>query len=75
VLLTEDARLTMPPLPFEYIGHAAIWAFLDNRAEARGGPLQARPTRANGHPAFGCYLHGEGRGMLALTISGDTWRN
>jgi len=70
-LLTEDVRLTMPPLPLEYIGHAAIGAFLDSRAEARGGPLQARPTRANGHPAFGCYLHGQGCGMLALTIVGE----
>src|SRR5205823_4739693 len=72
VLLTEDARLTMPPLPLEYVGHVAIAEFLDARAEVRGGvPLQVRPTRANGHPAFGCYLHGEGCGMLGLTLRGE----
>jgi RNA polymerase sigma-70 factor, ECF subfamily len=70
-LLSEDARLTMPPLPLEYIGHAAIGAFLDQRAEVRGVPLQVRPTRANGHSAFGCYLHGQGCGMLALTLGGE----
>ena len=70
-LLSEDARLTMPPLPLEYIGHAAIGEFLDNRAEVRGAPLQTRLTRANGHPAFGCYLRGEGVGMLTVTLSGS----
>ena len=70
-LLTEDARLTMPPLPLEYIGRTAIEAFLDQRAEVRGAPLHVRVTRANGHPAFGCYLHGEGCGMLALTLAGE----
>lgn len=70
-LLSDDARLTMPPLPLEYVGHVAIGAFLDQRAEVRGAPLQVRPTRANGHSAFGCYLHGQGCGMLALTLGGD----
>jgi RNA polymerase sigma-70 factor (ECF subfamily) len=70
-LLTDEARLTMPPLPLEYTGHAAIAAFLDHRAEIRGAPLQLRPTRANGQPAFGCYLHSRAWGMLALTLSGE----
>jgi RNA polymerase sigma-70 factor (TIGR02960 family) len=70
-LLTEDARLTMPPLPLEYAGRAAIGAFLDQREVVRGAPLHVRPTCANGHPAFGCYLHGEGCGMLALTLDGE----
>jgi RNA polymerase sigma-70 factor (TIGR02960 family) len=69
-LLTDDARLTMPPLPLEYIGHPAIAAFLDHRAEVRGAPLQLRPTRANGQPAFGCYLRSRAWGMIALTLSG-----
>jgi RNA polymerase sigma-70 factor, ECF subfamily len=55
-LLTDDARLTMPPLPLEYEGHAAIAAFLRQRAELRGAPLRVVPTRANTQPAFGCYL-------------------
>ncbi len=70
-LLTDRARLTMPPLPLEYIGHTAIAAFLDHRAEVRGAPLQLRPTRANGQPAFGCYLHSRAWGMLVLTLSGE----
>jgi RNA polymerase sigma-70 factor (TIGR02960 family) len=70
-LLTDEAHLTMPPLPLEYTGHAAIAEFLDHRAEIRGAPLQLRPTRANGQPAFGCYLHSRAWGMLALTLSGE----
>ena len=70
-LLTDQARLTMPPLPLEYIGHAAIAAFLDHRAEVRGAPLELRATRANGQPAFGCYLHSRAWGMLVLALSGE----
>ena len=70
-LLSDDARLTMPPLPLEYIGHEAIAAFLDHRAEVRGAPLQLRPTRANGQPAFGCYLRSRAWGMMALTLAGE----
>ena len=70
-LLTDEARLTMPPLPLEYTGHAAIAAFLDYRAEIRGAPLELRPTRANGQPAFGCYLHSRAWGFVALTLSGE----
>ncbi len=55
-LLTEDARLTMPPLPLEYQGHTAIGAFLRHREELRGRPLRVVPTRANTQPAFACYL-------------------
>ena len=70
-LLTDEAHLTMPPLPLEYIGRAAIAAFLDYRAEIRGAPLELRPTRANGQPAFGCYLHSRAWGFMALMLSGD----
>ena len=55
-LLTDDAWLTMPPLPQEYQGHDAIGAFLRGREERRGAPLRLVPTRANSQPAFGCYL-------------------
>ena len=41
------------------------------RAEVRGAPLELRPTRANGQPAFGCYLHSRAWGVLALTLSGE----
>jgi len=55
-LLTEDALLTMPPLPLEYQGHDPIAAFLRHRADLRGAALRVVPTRANTQPAFGCYL-------------------
>jgi RNA polymerase sigma-70 factor (ECF subfamily) len=61
----------MPPQPLELIGHEAIGAFLDDRAEVRGAPLRLRPTRANGQPAFGYYLRSQPRGMMVLTLSGS----
>jgi RNA polymerase sigma-70 factor (ECF subfamily) len=69
-LLTAGARLTMPPFPLEYTGRAAIAEFLDHREWIRGAPFELRPTRANGQPAFGCYLRSRARGMVALTLSG-----
>jgi RNA polymerase sigma-70 factor (TIGR02960 family) len=76
-LLTEDAWLTMPPQPFEYQGHAAIAGFLDDRAALRGRPLRVVPTRANGQPAFACYLPdaetavARPYGLIVLTLEGD----
>jgi RNA polymerase sigma-70 factor (ECF subfamily) len=56
VLLTDDAWLTMPPLPHAYQGRDTIGAFLRGAAQRRGAPLQLIATRANTQPAFGCYL-------------------
>ena len=67
----------MPPQPFEYQGHAAIAGFLHDRAALRGRPLRLVPTRANGQPAFGCYLPdaeaaiGRPYGLMVLTLEGD----
>src|SRR5689334_18584562 len=55
-LLTDDAWVTMPPLPHAYQGHKAITAFMRGSAARRGAPLRLVATRANGQPAFGCYL-------------------
>jgi RNA polymerase sigma-70 factor (TIGR02960 family) len=55
-LLTDDAWLTMPPLPHAYQGRPAIGAFLRGAEERRGAPMRLIPTRANTQPAFGCYL-------------------
>ena len=55
-LLTDDAWVTMPPLPHAYQGHDAIGAFLRSSAERRGAPLRLVATRSNTQPAFGCYL-------------------
>jgi RNA polymerase sigma-70 factor (ECF subfamily) len=70
-LLSSDARVTMPPQAGELIGHEAIGVYLDRGAEARGAPLQVRATRANGQPAFGCYLRSQPWGMVVLTLSGS----
>ena len=77
-LLTHDARLTMPPEPFEFNGPAAIGRFLSTVPAA--GALERFKlvaTRANGQPAFGCYLRdprgGPARasGLMVLTLRGD----
>jgi RNA polymerase sigma-70 factor (TIGR02960 family) len=54
-LLTDEAWLTMPPEPYEFQGREAIGVFLRGREVARGR-LRVVPTRANGQPAFACYL-------------------
>jgi RNA polymerase sigma-70 factor (ECF subfamily) len=76
-LLTDDVRLTMPPLPLEYHGRASAARFLKTVSLQAGRTFRLVPTRANGQPAFGFYVygpHGEaGRatGLLVLTLSGD----
>jgi RNA polymerase sigma-70 factor (TIGR02960 family) len=73
-LLTSDAWFTMPPEPYEYQGLAAIAALMHHRCAA---PLRLVPTRANGQPAFGCYLPGAQTplarpyGLIVLTLRGD----
>lgn len=75
-LLTRDAWLTMPPLPHAYQGPDAIGAFLRGAEERRGGPLRMVPTRANGQPAFACYLPGpesdvaRAYALFVLTLEG-----
>ena len=77
-LLTDDARLSMPPFPFEYHGGDAIGQFL-HAVSFRGGTRAIRlvPTRANGQPAFGYYVRdphmpvSRAHGMLVLTLAGD----
>jgi RNA polymerase sigma-70 factor (TIGR02960 family) len=76
-LLTDDAWLTMPPLPHAYQGHEAISAFLRGAEERRGAAMRLVATRANAQPAFGCYLTVPGTGVahafsvLVLTLDGD----
>ena len=56
-MLTDDAWLRMPPAPHEYRGRPAIAAFLRASAAGRAGRrLGLLPTRANGQPAFTCFL-------------------
>ena len=76
-LLTDDAWLTMPPLPHAYQGRDAIGAFLRGAEERRGAPMRLIPTRANSQPAFGCYLAASEGGaarafsLFVLTLEGD----
>nr|WP_238361850.1 sigma-70 family RNA polymerase sigma factor [Actinopolymorpha pittospori] len=85
-LLTDDAWLTMPPEPHEYQGHTDIATFLHHRAPLLGGHLRLVATRANGQPAYGCYLTDpkaeitRGYGLFVLTLQGSrisaiTWFN
>ena len=79
-LLTADARLTMPPEPYEYHGTVAIAGFLQDRFRARAAGPRLVPTRANGEPAFGHYLTdararvARAAGLLVLTLEGDRIR-
>lgn len=77
-LLSDDALLTMPPEPLEYQGADAIGQFLST--VPAGGALERFrlvPTRANGQPAFGCYLRDQhaplahAYGLMVLTLGGD----
>ena len=77
-LLTDDAWLSMPPLPNEYQGHDAIGSFFAGIVFVPGAPsVRMVPTRANGQPAFGRYTRdpetgiAHGRGVTVLTMAGD----
>lgn len=77
-LLTADTWLSMPPLPLEYQGQAAIAAFF-TRVGFRHGERTFRlvPTRANGQPAFGRYLRdprtrlSHATGLTVLSLDGE----
>ena len=76
-LLTDDAWFTMPPATLEYQGPVAIASFLAQSSRYRGeAHVRLVPTRANGQPAFGCYVpdeHGgicHAHGVLVLTLEG-----
>jgi hypothetical protein len=66
----------MPPLPFGYQGRAAAEF---PAVISRGGTRRFRlvATRANGQPAFGCYLRdpqapvAHAHGVLMFTLDGD----
>lgn len=76
-LLTDDAFVSMPPMPFEYEGRDTVARFLSSIFDA-GRRFDLVATRANGQPAFGAYLrspdgmaHGAGIYVLTLNRSGD----
>ena len=74
-LLTDDVFLSMPPLPLEYEGIDVATRFYASMIGS-GRRFDLVPTRANGQPAFGAYLHAptgvrHGTGLLVLTLAGN----
>ncbi|GIG55994.1 RNA polymerase sigma factor [Longispora fulva] len=77
-LLTDDVFMSMPPMPFEYEGRDAVAGFCA-LILGSGRAFELVPTRANGQPAFGAYVRGQGgvshaTGLFVLTLSGDRIR-
>ena len=76
-MLTQDARIAMPPIPTWYTGHDAIRRFLAERVLNGDRPRRLLPVIANGQPAFGQYRWDIARQRLAayaitvLTLDGD----
>jgi ketosteroid isomerase-like protein len=79
-LFTDDAWLTMPPVPLEYQGREVIGRFLVAIAFRHGRTYRLIATRANGQLAFGAYLRGPraeaalANGLLVLTLTGSRIR-
>ena len=74
-LLTDDVRLSMPPIPLEYLGRDAVARFFAVVLPRRAYHLV--PTRANGQLAFGAYLRPpggglrHGAGLFVFTVAGE----
>lgn len=74
-LLAADVRVSMPPIPLEYQGRDAVRTFYTEVFRTRRYSLI--PSRANGQPAFGTYLHTNtgtapiATGLLVLSIHND----
>jgi RNA polymerase sigma-70 factor (TIGR02960 family) len=74
-LLTDDVFISMPPLSFEYEGPEPATRFFAS-IFGSGRNFVLVPTRANGQPALGAYLHDaagirHGVGLFVLTLAGD----
>jgi RNA polymerase sigma-70 factor (ECF subfamily) len=74
-LLTDDVFMSMPPLPLEYQGRDVVARFCAFIFRA-GREYDLVPTRANGQPAFGLYVHApggirHGTGLVVLTLTGN----
>jgi RNA polymerase sigma-70 factor (ECF subfamily) len=75
-LLSDEARLVMPPFPQWFVGREAIRAFNRNVWRAFAG-YRLVPTAANGQPAFGLYARMRAEGpwlahsLQLLALDGD----
>jgi RNA polymerase sigma-70 factor (ECF subfamily) len=66
-LMTDDAWVRMPPLPFEYRGTEAAGRFFTAIDAHRTAIARMVPVRANGQPAWGEYVRGPASGGLHIT--------
>ncbi|NUR62543.1 MAG: sigma-70 family RNA polymerase sigma factor [Catenulispora sp.] len=74
-LLTDDAFMSMPPIPLEYVGRAPVARFCASLFSS-GRRFRLVPTRANLRPAFGTYVvgpdgSGQAAGLITLTLATD----
>jgi len=77
-LFTDDIFVSMPPIPLEYVGLDAVTRFYASviHPDRR---VDLVPTRANGQPAIGVYLHSDagtrhGTGLIIVTLAGGKIR-
>ncbi len=76
-MLTQDASITMPPIPTWYRGRDAARSFLAGRVLGSDRPRRLLPVTANGQPAFGQYRWDASQrrllayGITVLTLNGD----
>jgi RNA polymerase sigma-70 factor (ECF subfamily) len=76
-LLTDDVRVSMPPVPLEYVGRESAARFHAAVVFRQGRTYDLIPTRANGQLAFAAYIRDpaggvrHAMGLLVLTISGE----
>jgi RNA polymerase sigma-70 factor (ECF subfamily) len=66
-MMTDDAWVRMPPLPFEYRGTEAIHRFFTALEAHRRGIARLVPVRANRQPAWGEYRRDPTTGRLYIT--------
>jgi RNA polymerase sigma-70 factor (TIGR02960 family) len=75
-LLTDDVRLTMPPVALEWQGREVAVRFLTATIARQRRGRRLVPARANGQPAFGIYVRVphdsamHAAGLLVLSLAG-----
>jgi RNA polymerase sigma-70 factor (ECF subfamily) len=67
-LLTDDVFISMPPMPFEYVGREAA-ARIFGVLFGGGRVHSLTPARMNGQPAFEMSLGGRRTGLMVLTLA------
>ena len=76
-LLTDDAFMSMPPIPSNTTAGTSWPASAPATLFGSGRRFDLVPTRANGQPAFGAYLRAapdgtpHGVGLIAIALAGD----